>query len=443
MTRNIQTREAEMQTTDLQTNETLSDEAFASTLHDLSGTLDQALADGDLPAFYRAFRQTELPGLAWSLRQRPERLFQRLVETVRQLGARSPAVGLAIENHYYVTSALSTLPLSEADAMAPRRDALIESVARQRWLVANTSSRVHGDKVASTGTVAKPEGDGYRVRGRSAYTSLAGEGDLLVFITHLEGGEPAIFACPLKGNPQIEVGPLLFPNAMVDSDTRKITFQDLHCRPEHLLVSGREHHNILGILAFETSWHQCLLAALALGVAARAIDEARLFLRQVRRPDGTLLADLDGMITDVGRLAIHYQAAASSLERAGEALVRTIRQPVFDRRLSTHAFEQSCAAKYVATHCAEDTVAAVRKLIGARGFAGGQAIERLSQEGMFILLAGEVSAAIERLLGKKVLGEQPFLNDGPEPAKSGKQTAALEKLRLRAQARRQAARSSS
>lgn len=413
---------------------------FQAALDDLAGHLEAALEAGTIGAFFAELRRSPLAFLPCAERRTPGLVFHRASAVVRRLAGISPAAALAVENHFYVVSALATLPLAEDDALYARREALIDRVESERLLVANTNSRVHGDRVAATGTTAMDDGDGFRVEGRSAYMSLASEGDLMVFVTHLESGEPAIFACPLKGNPQVEVGDFLFPDAMLDSDTRRVTFSGLRLEPEHLLVSGRSHDNIVGILAFEISWHQGLLAALGLGVAERALEEARLFLRSVSRPDGTPLAELDGMIVDMGRMAIECRSAAALMERAGTLLADVAGQPFLDRHLAGESLDETCMAKYVCSLRAEDAVARARRIIGARSFAGGQVIERLSKEGVFSPLAGEVGAFIERRIGERILGEGSALDWAVRPPrrKVSKRANALEQLRARARGRKAA-----
>lgn len=410
-------------------------EEFTAEVESMAECLEGVLRESRDPApFFAELRKTSLPFFPCALRDKPRLVFHRAVEVVRRLGGVSPAVALAVENHLFVVAALATLPLDAGEVMHARRNELIDTVEEKRWLVANTNSRVHGDKIASTGTVARPAGEGFIVSGRSAYMSLASEGDMIVFLTQLESGEPAIFSAPLKGNPQIEIGDFLFPDMMVESDTRKLTFHDLEVGPDRLLVSGKEHHNMAAIVGFEMGWHQALLGALGLGVASRCLEEGRLFLRAVSQPDGTPLAELDGMITDMGRLTITYQGASALLDQAGEWLAGVASQGVLDRAQAKEAFERACAAKYLATHTAEEILGRVRKIIGARSFAGGHAIERLSKEGIFAPLAGEVSAFIERRIGKRVLGKVPFLElAASRPRRKARARAsALEGLRAKA-----------
>jgi len=411
-------------------------EEFTAEVEAAAEKLEAAVAAGEPGRFFADLRETSLPFIPCTLRDKPRLIFDRAAEVVRRFASISPAVALAVENHLFVVAALATLPLNEGEELHRRRTEFVDMVEKDRCLVANTNSRVHGDKIASTGTRAVDCDGGFIVSGRSAYMSLASHGDLIVFLTELEGGEAAIFTSQLKGNPGIEIGPFLFPDAMIDSDTRRVTFHDLRVPRDHLLVSGRDHHNMAAIVGFETGWHQGLLGALGLGVATRALEEGRLFLRGLKQPDGAPLSELDGMITDMGRLTIRYQAAEAFLTQAGEWIAGVAEQPVLDRAYAQEAVDRACAAKHFCTNTAEELVAQVRKIIGARSFAGGHPMERISQEGMFAPLAGEVNAFIERRVGQRTLGETSLLATRSPKRKVRVKTARLEGLRARALAKK-------
>ena len=96
-------------------------------------------------------------------------------------------------------------------------------------------------------------------------------------------------------------------------------------------------------------------------------------------------------------------------ERAAEALDAVKHLPR-DAELLGRAVDLAGAAKYVGTRCAEEVVTAARRIVGARSFAGGHHLERLSQEVMFGPLGPEVSAVIERRYGRQALGERSFVD---------------------------------
>jgi alkylation response protein AidB-like acyl-CoA dehydrogenase len=377
-------------------------------LEALAPILETAISANDLGPFWHAFRRSTLPFIGAAHEGDVAGLFGRCFTILHRLGGISPATALAVENHYYVSSAIATLPPFQDPALDLRRKNLTDAIFGQRLLVANTNSKVHGEKLGAFGTCARRENGGFRVSGTAAYTSMATRGDVLVFITQLEGEGPALFVVsPMQDNPAVEIGPYLFPDAMVESDTRKITFRDLQL-PAASLIAGGEGQEVSALLAFEMAWHQLLIPALYLGAAARALEETRVFLRGTRGRDDSPLSELDGMAVDVGRVVIGYRSAVAAVHAGGRALAAVKVLPRDVAALDS-ALDMAGIAKYVGTRCAERTVTETRRIIGARSFLGGHAVERLSREVMFGPLGPDVNAVIERRQGRRALAEGSFL----------------------------------
>jgi alkylation response protein AidB-like acyl-CoA dehydrogenase len=380
---------------------------------DLREQIDQAaselqagLASNDLSAFYDWFRASDLPFVALAQREDPVGLARTCCRILHRLGGISPAVAMALENHFYVTSALVTFPVGDP-ALEERREQLLEDLERRRLLVANTNPRVQGNKLGAFGMTARRDGEGFRVRGSAAYMSLASQGDLLVFLCMIEDEGPAIFVTPLRGNAEVEVGPLLFARTMVDSDTRRVTFHDLALAKSDLLMSGQTEQ-MAQLISFELAWHQLLISVLYVGAAARAIEEVRLFLRSVEGTTDRPLAELDGMVVDTGRLVLRYRTIWGMVEKAAEALGRISRYPLATQDLD-RVLDIASTAKYTGTIGAEEIVTAARRIVGARSFVDGHPLERLSLETPLGPLGPELNAAIERRLGRHALGEMSFL----------------------------------
>jgi alkylation response protein AidB-like acyl-CoA dehydrogenase len=380
---------------------------FGEQLEAVASTLEESLPGGDLAGFYRSFRATGLPFITLTLAGDPGELARACFDITHRLGAVSPAVALAVENHLYVTAALATFATGDVPALESRRSSLLQAIERGRFLVANTNSRVPTDKLGEMGTLARREGEGFRISGSSVYMSLATASELLLFLTVIEGEGPAVFWTRLRDNPGIEIGPLVFPGPMAASDTRRITFRDLALEGDQLLLAGADER-MAKLVQFELAWHQILIPSVFLGAAARAIEETRKFLRGTRGPDGRPLAELDGMVADVGRMALRYRDACSLVHAAGELMGEVARKPLELASLG-ELYDLAAAAKHVGTAGAEQVVAEARRIVGLRALAADHPLERLSQEVIFGTLGPEVNAFIERRYGRRVLGEKPFL----------------------------------
>lgn len=371
-------------------------------LEESAKALEASIARNDLTDFYTFFRSTDLPFVAPGLPHVCTRILLRL-------GSVSPAVALAIENHLFVLSALATFSFAE-EAEEARRKSLLRSVNEQRFLVANTGSQVHANRLSTFGVFVRREGDGFRVDGVTAYVSLSTQSDIMLFQAPLEGEGLGLFIVSLRDNPGVEIGAFLFPRTMLDSDTRQVTFRDV-ALPESALLLGGMTEQVEQLHQFEVIWHQTLTTSLYLGAAAGALEQARLFLRSVSRKD-TPLAELDGMVVDMGRLVIAYRQAWAGIQKTADGIAELSGRPLGPAALED-LYDRSSAAKHAGTVCAEEIVTKVRRIIGARSFAGAtaQPIERLSLETLFAPLGPDVNAVIERRLGRRVLGETPFLTE--------------------------------
>jgi alkylation response protein AidB-like acyl-CoA dehydrogenase len=365
--------------------------------------LAAGLEQNDLTGFYDLLRSTDLPYAA------PGNAHV-CCTVLHRLGGLSPAVALAVENHLHVVAALATFPLQDA-VQESRRQALLRLVNEQRLLVANTSSRVHGKTLATQGVTVQRDGEGFRVNGSAAYVSLATQSDLMLFSAMIEGEGPALFAFSLRDNPGVDIGQFLFPRAMVDSDTRRFTFENVFLPAEALLMSG-VIEQMVKMNRFQLIWHQLLISALYLGAAARALDEVRLFLRSVQGQDGPL-AGLDGMVVDVGRLVIRYRSAWALVRHTADQLSKFKQDEAVSPVSIDDLIDLACVAKHSGTICAEEVVTAARRIIGGRSFTGPVSLplERFSLEILFAPLGPEVNAVIERRMGRLALKENPILTE--------------------------------
>jgi len=181
---------------------------------------------------------------------------------------------------------------------------------------------------------------------------------------------------------------------------------DHYLSADDVLVKGR-NEDTSKLTNLQFAWHQTLIPAPFLGAAARAIEEARKFLRTVKAPNGQPLAELDGMLTDVGRMAIRYRSACCIVHQAGELLETLARRDPKPSEI-TDAVDLACAAKRTAPLAAEEIVAEARRIIGPRVFTGGHPLERISTEVAFAPLVGEPLAVVDRRYGRLVLGENDF-----------------------------------
>ncbi len=103
--------------------------------------LKEGVAHQDLSNFYQTLRATHLPSIVDFYSRDPRGLARACFNILHSIGSISPAVGVAIENHYYVLATLTTLPIRKNPELAARRQSLLQKVVQERLLLANTSFR--------------------------------------------------------------------------------------------------------------------------------------------------------------------------------------------------------------------------------------------------------------------------------------------------------------
>jgi len=375
---------------------------------DLAAAIAKARPEDRARFFFEGVRRTGVPFLACA--GLSAGATHRLsFDCLALLGGGSLPLAVALTMHEYMLATIATLPLAPDSASGRRRAALLDQIRSQRLLLAvsNFDDPIGPEARPDPGVVVERRGDRFLVNGAKRFTSLAGEADLLLFSGMLRGGGPALFIAPLKRQAGITLGAPLFPGAMAEADTRSLLFRDLELGPEHLLsvddVGGGAGPSVLH--AFSRMWFNGLVAAPYLGGAARALEEVRLFARSALTPDGRPLAELDGLVADIGRLRLDLEAAlglARRLSAEADAL-----GPATFPRLAPVLHDAALGVKYHGTRAADEIVRQAVRIIGTRSQVPSHPLAALSQQIGFGLLHPDMTAQIERRFGRQTLGEAP------------------------------------
>jgi alkylation response protein AidB-like acyl-CoA dehydrogenase len=349
-------------------------------------------------------RTTDLPFLPCHDGADGARLHRRCFDVLHAFGGVSPAATVGLAMHLYMLAAVATFPIPRTDqALAERRRRFLEDVRTARLLIANSGFETAGGPIPGD-TIARPLSDGFQVSGRKAFLSLATRADLIIFTADLEG-QRAAFLGALKGVPTIEIGPPTFGAAMLEADTRSITFHQTWLPAESLIASGGDAARMH---AFQRAWFESLIPAVYLGAATRALQEVRQFARTMREPTGSLVAEQDAVRVEVGRCVLLHRAACALAQHAGEALGELAAADRAGPAPWRQAIDLATAAKYVGAETAETIVGRCRRLVGTRGLVAGTVLERLSREVMFGALHPQKALSVERTAGRDALGDLPL-----------------------------------
>ncbi len=332
-------------------------------------------------------------------------IFNYGFQLLHTLGAYNLPVAVGLCMNQYMLSAIATFPLPPDDVLHHKRKAFTEMIRNHRLMLAVSSfdEPVKHQSEPSHALVCTTQPDGsYLFNGVKHFQSNASEADILLFSAVVDQSSIGLFFAPLKNNPHITAGPALFDNAMQESDTRQLVFKDLLLTPAEVFSIGQAADTDLMHL-YTRIWFSYMAMAPYLGGASRAMQEGARFLNQVHNEQGTILAQMDGFITDYGRLVLQYDGAMSITSLGGyklnEANWHNISQWLTDN------LPAAGAVKYQVPDACEYIVQQVRRIIGARSQFKGHILNKLTQEIVFGPLHPVINARLERHAGSDFLNQ--------------------------------------
>lgn len=367
--------------------------------HDLAG------AGEDLDAWWDALRATDLPFLPILLRDDPEAAHRLCGNVLREIGRIRLGAAYAFENHLYVLGALETYHALHPTASVR---ACLDAVLSDRSFLANTHGYVHSDSAFREGVVARPEGEGFVVAGRSHFVSLTGQADLL-YLTLVDSPDPTALMIPIRRRPGISFGDeLYFPDVLQESDTRSILFDELAVAEDHVLDIPRGHLLPCGAMSvMQMGWHLSLAASAFLGGASRIADETLRFVRQFEVFDGRPMARLDDVTVSLGKIGMRFGVADAVLD-ACSATIANMAAKGSDAKVLQDGLVQAQIANCEVTDLAEQVSHRCRQLLGTRLFSAEYAaLSKMSLE----LLVGPLAPRNNRIL-EKDLGNSILAGDG-------------------------------
>ena len=289
-----------------------------------------------------------------------------------------------------VLVAMTARLLTEVGSEAQKADLLPKLAGGEFLMAFGMSEPDGGTDVLQLKTQATHDGTGWKVRGQKLYTSLADDADAILVLARTEQPPPAKRARGLslvltpRRQPRVRVRRLELMGIRA-AGTCEVLFDDA-LAPALVGEQGQGWYHLLVTLDLE----RVLSAALALGIAARALDEGLRYAgtRQAfGRPIGAFqavqhpLADT-AVEVEQARLLI---AKSATLLDAGES-----------------AATEAAMAKLAATETAVRATDRVLRVFGGYGLVEESPIERLARDarlGPFSPISNEMTRSFigERL----------------------------------------------
>jgi alkylation response protein AidB-like acyl-CoA dehydrogenase len=240
-------------------------------------------------------------------------------------------------------------------------------------------------------TSAVREGDHYVVNGNKCWTSRGAVAHLyLVDVVFREAGkaEKGMLVVE-RGTPGLEIGKVEPLMGHRGSPSTELLFRD--CR---VPAANRVAHGDLQATLMSMSLSRCCNAAIAIGAAQRAYDEAVAYVQQ-REAFGKHLADFQGLRWMVADMAVKLDAARLLIYRAA-----------VNASEGFPSETEAAIAKTFANEAALAVVSDAMQLFGANGYSTAFPLERLYRDVRGFAIAGGTTQIQRNLIARKVLGRR-------------------------------------
>ena len=242
-------------------------------------------------------------------------------------------------------------------------------------------------------TSATLDGDHYVVNGTKCWISRAAVAHIVLVDVVFKGGEKSEKGLLVieRGTPGFEIGKVESMMGHRGSPSTELLFND--CR---VPVANRMAHGDFNASLMSMSLSRCCNAAIALGAAQRAYDEAVEYVQQ-REAFGRHLADFQGLRWTIADMAVKLDAARLLIYRAATN--------------ATEGFPsetEAAIAKTFANEAALSIVSDAMQLFGANGYSTAFPLERIYRDVRGFAIAGGTTHIQRNLIARKVLGRRKY-----------------------------------
>ena len=242
-------------------------------------------------------------------------------------------------------------------------------------------------------TTAARVGDEYVVKGAKCWISRGAVAHLYLVDVVFKEGDNAEKGLLLieRGTPGLEIGKVEPLMGHRGSPSTEILFRDCRVPAANRMAHGDHTASLMAM-----SLSRCCNAAIALGAAQRAYDEAVAYVQE-REAFGRHLADFQGLRWTIADMLVKLDAARLLIHRA--AANATAGFP---------SETEAAIAKTFANEAALEVVSDAMQLFGASGYATAYPLERLYRDVRGFAIAGGTTHIQRNLIARKVLGRRRY-----------------------------------
>ena len=251
-----------------------------------------------------------------------------------------------------------------------------------------------GSDAGNIRTTAEKRGGDYVLNGTKQWITNGGEAEIytVVAMTDKEKGARGASAFVVeKGMPGVSFGKKENKLGIRGSTTREVILNDVHVPSENLL--GREGLGFM--VAMRTFDHSRPgVAAQAVGIAQRALDEAAHYARirrQFRRP----ISSFQGLQFKLADMAIHVEAARALIYSAARAIDAGIRDTA----------KASAICKTFASDAAMQVTTEAVQVFGGYGYMKEYPVEKLMRDAKITQIYEGTNEVQRGVIASKLLKE--------------------------------------
>lgn len=239
-------------------------------------------------------------------------------------------------------------------------------------------------------TRAEPDGDGWLLSGAKQFISFSGQADVALVFARTSQTALGAFLVETS-SPGWHAGAPSEVLSMGGTEARPVALDGVRVSADHLVgaVDGG-----FGVMVAGEAFGKVRAAAICVGIAARALEEAALYA-MTREHRGT----------PIGRRFPTLQAllgSATATVLAAESLVLTCAD-LLDRGESISA--EAASARLVAGRAAREAATAAMHVCGAYGLTRDMVVERLYREAIFFDVAQGVSEIQQIIVARELLSD--------------------------------------
>ncbi|KAI9247828.1 acyl-CoA dehydrogenase/oxidase [Sporodiniella umbellata] len=237
-----------------------------------------------------------------------------------------------------------------------------------------------GSDVAGLATTARKTGDGWVLNGQKMWITNAGHANWFFVLAKSENGFSGFVVD--ADSPGITLGRKEINMGQRASDTRGVTFEDVHVPAENLLGSEGQGFKI-AMKAFDIT--RPLVAAGAVGLARRAMEESVRYAKE-RKTMGKHLIDHQAVAFMLADMAMKIESSRMLVYRSGWMKDQ-------GQRNTWYASMAKAMASEAANQCAQDAV----QIFGGNGFNTEYPAEKLMRDAKIFMIY-EGTSQIQRLI---------------------------------------------